>query len=172
MRVVPAGLKYLGVAGNYKSRNGFVFSITTEDNAILGSARKYIYVPGKSVLSFQLNLKVVNFPIVQLRTDNAVVCHDSGEPAQGASLIYVSRKGLVHNKYIYENNSNDPMLPVVLVEQNGHQQFGYRVAIDGPCNMVYSPDRHHELGGKIRVETDAPIRFIDPQGDKKYEEIG
>jgi len=55
--------------------------------------------------------------------------------------------------------------PVIVVEQGKRKEYGYEVKIDGPCRVVYSPDRalhsEHKTNPVVWIETDSQIKFLD-----------
>lgn len=65
-----------------------------------------------------------------------------------------------HN--IRKNAKEDTKLyPVITVKSYKDNFKGNEVYIDGPCRVVYSPDKPLACGAKVWIETDSQIT-IDP----------
>ena len=68
-------------------------------------------------------------------------------------------KTIVHvNQHIIKQNSKtgqrEPVLTVKTYKANTYAQ---RVRIDGPCTVVYSPDKPLSCGAKVWIETESNV---------------
>lgn len=54
--------------------------------------------------------------------------------------------------------------PVITVKTYRDNLYAHSVHIDGPCKVVYSPDKPLSCGAKVWIETHAHVT-IDPQGE-------
>jgi hypothetical protein len=68
-------------------------------------------------------------------------------------------KTIVHvNQHIIKQNSKtgqrEPVLTVKTYKDNTYAQ---RVRIDGPCTVVYSPDKPLSCGAKVWIETESNV---------------
>ncbi len=68
-------------------------------------------------------------------------------------------KTIVHvNQHIIKRNSKtgdrDPVLTVKTYKDN---TYATQVRIDGPCVVVYSPDKPLSCGAKVWIETESKV---------------
>lgn len=63
------------------------------------------------------------------------------------------------NQHIIKANrkSDAPPEPVLTVKTYKENQYAYNVAIDGPSEVVYSPDKPLSCGAQVWVVTDARV---------------
>jgi hypothetical protein len=68
-------------------------------------------------------------------------------------------KTIVHvNQHIIKKNSKTgEREPVLTVKTYKDNTYATRVRIDGPCVVVYSPDKPLSCGAKVWIETDSPV---------------
>ena len=53
-----------------------------------------------------------------------------------------------------KNNTNDPVITVKTYKSN---DYGHTVKVDGPCKIVYSPDKPLSCGAKVWIETESEV---------------
>lgn len=71
-------------------------------------------------------------------------------------------KTIVHvNQHVIRRNINaqdkEPVLTVKTYKQNN---YAYEVEIDGPCKVVYSPDKPLSCGARVWIETHSKVVVI------------
>jgi hypothetical protein len=68
-------------------------------------------------------------------------------------------KTIVHvNQHIIKRNSKTgEREPVLTVKTYKDNTYATQVRIDGPCVVVYSPDKPLSCGAKVWIETDSPV---------------
>lgn len=133
--------------------NGYVFAILKEDYSHFGSAKKYLLVNGDSILEFgKLNL---DYKVSYLKTTAEVFGFDVGLPKESNTKIYVIKNNIMLN----QKNKNEE-LPTIMVEKDGKKYYTNFLKIKGPLTMIYDLENYHELGGKVRIETDADLEGI------------
>ena len=49
------------------------------------------------------------------------------------------------------------MLPVITVKTYKSNDYGHEVQIDGPCSVIYRPDKPLSCGAKVWIETQAGV---------------
>ena len=69
-------------------------------------------------------------------------------------------KTIIHvNQHVIRDNAktgaNNPVLTVKTYNSN---EYAHEVEIDGPCRIVYSPDKPLSCGAKVWIETHARVR--------------
>ena len=57
----------------------------------------------------------------------------------------------------YKHNKNDPVLTVKTYKSNN---YGHEVEIDGPCKVVYRPNKPLSCGAKVWIETKSEVKII------------
>jgi len=72
-------------------------------------------------------------------------------------------KTIVHvNQHIIRSNSKtgerEPVLTVKTYKEN---TYAHSVRIDGPCVVVYSPDKPLSCGAKVWIETQGNVEVIE-----------
>lgn len=67
------------------------------------------------------------------------------------SRIHVNQ----HN--IRKNHTSDQQLPVLTVKTYKGNTYANRVEIQGPSQIVYSPDKPLSCGARVWIETDSPV---------------
>lgn len=66
-------------------------------------------------------------------------------------IIHVNQHNIKHNSKTGEH------LPVITVKTYKSNTYGHSVEIDGPCKIVYSPDKPLSCGAKVWIETTAEV---------------
>lgn len=72
-------------------------------------------------------------------------------------------KKRVHiNQHVIKRNAKTgEREPVITVKTYKDNVYGTRVRIDGPCEIIYSPDKPLSCGAKVWIETDAECDIIN-----------
>jgi hypothetical protein len=65
------------------------------------------------------------------------------------------------NQHNVRANAKGSQLPVLTVKTYKGNTKCNRVAINGPSEVVYSPDKPLSCGAKVWVETDAEVTVLD-----------
>jgi hypothetical protein len=71
-------------------------------------------------------------------------------------------KTIVHvNQHIIRSNSKTGQrMPVLTVKTYKDNTYAHSVRIDGPCVVVYSPDKPLSCGAKVWIETQGNVERI------------
>ena len=76
-------------------------------------------------------------------------------------------KKIIHiNQHIIKRNAKTgERKPVITCKTYKDNDYGHEVNIDGPCKIVYSPDKPLSCGAKVWIETESKviIKQIDVQ---------
>tara|TARA_R100001143_G_C3297565_1_gene104105 strand:+ start:52 stop:270 length:219 start_codon:yes stop_codon:yes gene_type:complete len=68
------------------------------------------------------------------------------------------KKKIHINQHIIKSNAktgaDDPVITVKTYRSN---EYGSRVTVNGPCEIIYSPDKPLSCGAKVWIETDAEV---------------
>lgn len=72
-------------------------------------------------------------------------------------------KTVVHvNQHIIRSNSKTgEREPVLTVKTHKDNRYAHAVQIDGPCRVVYSPDKPLSCGAKVWIETNGNVEVIE-----------
>jgi hypothetical protein len=70
------------------------------------------------------------------------------------TVIHVNQHVIRRNK---KTGSRDPVLTVKRGKEN---TYCHAVEVDGPCRVVYSPDKPLSCGATVWVETAAGVRVV------------
>ena len=75
----------------------------------------------------------------------------------------------INQHVIRRNASNGYNEPVITVKTYKSNDYGHEVIVNGPCKIVYSPDKPLSCGAKVWIETDASVSVTDasPAGSTK-----
>ena len=75
----------------------------------------------------------------------------------------------INQHIIRRNKSNGYNEPVITVKTYKSNTYGHEVIIDGPCKVVYSPDKPLSCGAKVWIETESGVQVLDrsPAGSTK-----
>ncbi len=68
-------------------------------------------------------------------------------------------KKIIHvNQHVIKSNrKNDKRDPVLTVKTYKTNEYAHEVHIDGPCSIIYSPDKPLSCGAHVWIETKANI---------------
>ena len=68
-------------------------------------------------------------------------------------------KTIIHiNQHVIRSNSKTgEREPVITVKTYKDNNYASEVKVDGPCKIVYSPDKPLSCGAKVWIETQAEI---------------
>tara|TARA_R100001143_G_C3346507_1_gene127081 strand:+ start:593 stop:811 length:219 start_codon:yes stop_codon:yes gene_type:complete len=71
-------------------------------------------------------------------------------------------KKFIHiNQHIIKSNAKTGQRdPVITVKTYKDNTYGHEVYVDGPCKIVYSPDKPLSCGAKVWIETQDEVRVI------------
>ena len=71
-------------------------------------------------------------------------------------------KTYIHvNQHIIKSNcKNNQSEPVLTCKTYKSNDYAHEVFIDGPCKVVYSPDKPLSCGAKVWIETEADIERV------------
>ena len=69
-------------------------------------------------------------------------------------------KKIIHiNQHVIRSNSKTgEREPVITVKTYKDNNYAHEVYVDGPCKIVYSPDKPLSCGAKVWIETEAEIK--------------
>lgn len=72
-------------------------------------------------------------------------------------------KHIVHvNQHVIKANgktgARDPVLTVKNYKEN---RYAHEVTINGPCRIVYSPDKPLSCGAKVWIETESEVLLLN-----------
>ncbi len=68
--------------------------------------------------------------------------------------IHVNQHNIKHNAKTGDN------LPVLTIKTYKSNNYAHEVLIDGPCRIVYSPDKPLSCGAKVWIETEDNITAL------------
>ena len=69
-------------------------------------------------------------------------------------FIHVNQHKIKSNS---KHNKNEPVLTVKTYKSN---DYGHEVEIDGPCKVVYSPNKPLSCGARVWIETESEVKII------------
>ena len=72
------------------------------------------------------------------------------------TIIHVNQHVIKANRKHDENN------PVLTCKTYKDNTYGYEAHIDGPCRVVYSPDKPLPCGAIVWIETQSPVQVLEP----------
>ena len=64
----------------------------------------------------------------------------------------------INQHVIRRNAKTGEREPVITCRTYKSNDYAHEVEIDGPCKIIYSPDKPLSCGAKVWIETTAPIR--------------
>jgi hypothetical protein len=69
-------------------------------------------------------------------------------------------KKYIHiNQHVIKRNAKTgEREPVITVKTYKNNIYGHEVYVDGPCKIVYSPDKPLSCGAKVWIETQDKVR--------------
>ena len=65
----------------------------------------------------------------------------------------------VNQHVIKSNNKTGERKPVITVKTYKNNRYAKEVYVDGPCKIIYSPDKPLSCGAKVWIETQANVRI-------------
>ena len=70
-------------------------------------------------------------------------------------------KKIIHiNQHVIRSNSKTgEREPVITVKTYKDNNYASEVYVDGPCKIVYSPDKPLSCGAKVWIETQAEVKY-------------
>jgi hypothetical protein len=70
-------------------------------------------------------------------------------------------KKIIHiNQHVIKSNSKTgEREPVITVKTYKDNNYAHEVYVDGPCKIVYSPDKPLSCGAKVWIETQAEVEY-------------
>lgn len=70
-------------------------------------------------------------------------------------------KKIVHiNQHVIRSNAKSgERKPVITVKTYKSNDYAHEVVIDGPCKVVYSPDKPLSCGAKVWIETESEVQI-------------
>lgn len=66
----------------------------------------------------------------------------------------------VNQHVIRENAKTGEREPVLTVKTYKDNHYAHELVIDGPCRIVYRPDKPLSCGAKVWIETDADVVLL------------
>jgi hypothetical protein len=68
-------------------------------------------------------------------------------------------KKIIHvNQHVIKSNrKHDKREPVLTVKTYKNNEYAHEVHIDGPCSIIYSPDKPLSCGAHVWIETRANV---------------
>jgi hypothetical protein len=66
----------------------------------------------------------------------------------------------VNQHRIRANQKTGARTPVLTVKRGKANTYAHAVLIDGPCRVVYSPDKPLSCGARVWIETEAGVTLI------------
>ena len=75
-------------------------------------------------------------------------------------------KTVVHvNQHVIKmNDKTGEREPVLTVKTYKDNQYGHSVEIDGPCKLVYQPDKPLSCGAKVWLVTESNVKVTKEKG--------
>ena len=64
------------------------------------------------------------------------------------------------NQHNIRANTKGERLPVITAKTYKGNTLGYEAVVNGPCRVVYSPDKPLSCGAKVWIETDSEVTII------------
>jgi hypothetical protein len=68
----------------------------------------------------------------------------------------------VNQHVIKHNNKTGERKPVITVKTYKDNTYSNEVYVDGPCRIIYRPDKPLSCGAKVWIETQANVCFTYP----------
>lgn len=63
----------------------------------------------------------------------------------------------INQHVIRRNQKTGERDPVITAKTHKSNDYGHEVEIDGPCKIVYRPDKPLSCGAKVWIETEAGV---------------
>lgn len=67
----------------------------------------------------------------------------------------------VNQHRVRGNHKNGTSDPVLTVKRGRENLYGKSVEVQGPCRVVYSPDKPLSCGARVWIETEAAVLVVD-----------
>ncbi len=67
----------------------------------------------------------------------------------------------INQHIIRRNKSNGYNEPVITVKTYKSNDYGHEVTVNGPCKIVYSPDKPLSCGARVWIETEAGVTVVN-----------
>lgn len=67
------------------------------------------------------------------------------------TIVHVNQHVIKSNR---KHNKNDPVLTVKTYKDN---RYAHEVEIDGPCKIIYRPDKPLSCGAHVWIETEGTV---------------
>ena len=71
----------------------------------------------------------------------------------------------VNQHVIRRNSKTGEREPVIAAKTYKENNYGHEVIINGPCKVIYSPDKPLSCGAKVWIETEGEVIVVN--GDEK-----
>ena len=71
----------------------------------------------------------------------------------------------VNQHIIRSNKKNDIRAAVLTVKTYKSNDYCHEAIINGPCKVIYSPDKPLSCGARVWIETDAEVVCIEREVD-------
>jgi hypothetical protein len=118
-------------------------------------------ISDKSIVSFAPKICILSRfdgkPSIQ-KCDRGPKPKWSNARAIAKTKIYINRAKLA------ENQNKDVFHPVISVNRAESNLYGHSVAIDGPCRIVYQPEK--DKNPRIWIETFFQVQVFNFEADK------
>lgn len=79
---------------------------------------------------------------------------------QGGDIGRLKKKIHINQHVIKRNRKTGEREPVITVKTYKSNDYGHEVIIDGPCRVVYSPDKPLSCGAHVWIETNAEVEVV------------
>ena len=66
----------------------------------------------------------------------------------------------INQHKIRDNIKKDKIDPVITVKTYKSNDYCHEAVIEGPCKVVYSPNKPLSCGARVWIETDSEVRCI------------
>jgi hypothetical protein len=66
----------------------------------------------------------------------------------------------INQHVIRRNQKTGEREPVITVKTYNANTYCHEVLIDGPCKVIYSPDKPLSCGARVWVETESDVEYI------------
>ncbi len=66
----------------------------------------------------------------------------------------------INQHVIQKNNKTGQREPPITVKTWKSNEYGHGVQIDGPCTVIYTPDKPLSCGARVWIETKAGVRVF------------
>tara|TARA_R110000803_G_scaffold153384_1_gene218303 strand:+ start:2698 stop:2943 length:246 start_codon:yes stop_codon:yes gene_type:complete len=71
----------------------------------------------------------------------------------------------VNQHVIRRNSKTGEREPVITAKTYKENNYGHEVIINGPCKVIYSPDKPLSCGAKVWIESEGEVVVVN--GDEK-----